>query len=96
LDIRGSNVKLNRVFECNGLWYGPYPKEGSIDAGDERGKKKVTVWADEGCSKGKVVVAATRKRKIEVKGTMKALGVRGPQGVLLRSWQRRALGLGRS
>jgi hypothetical protein len=58
----------------NGLRYDPYPEEGSTDAGDERGKKKVTVRADEGCSKGNVVVATTRKRKIEVKGTMKALG----------------------
>jgi hypothetical protein len=71
-DIRGLNVRLNHVFESNGLRYGPYPKEGSTDGGDERGKKKVTVRENEGCSKGKAVVAATRKRKIEVKGTMNA------------------------
>jgi hypothetical protein len=75
--------------------YGPYREEGSTDAVDEQGKK-VTVQADVGCSKGKAVVAATKKRKIEVKGMMKALGVRRPQGVLLRSWRRHALGLGRS
>jgi hypothetical protein len=28
-DIRGSNVKLNRVFELNILPYGPYP-EGTL------------------------------------------------------------------
>jgi hypothetical protein len=25
-DIQGSNVRLNRVFELNGLQYGPYPE----------------------------------------------------------------------
>jgi hypothetical protein len=95
-DIRGLNVRLNCVFELNGLCYGPYPKEGSTDARDERGKKKVVVWADKGCSKGKAIVVVTRKRVIEVKGMMKALGVRRPHGVLLRRWRRRVLGLGRS
>jgi hypothetical protein len=54
------------------------------------------VRAKEGWLKGKTIIAVTKKRKIRVKGTMKALGVQGPQGVLLRSWLRRALGLGRS
>jgi hypothetical protein len=62
-------------FELNGLRYGPYLEEGSTDARDERGKKKVVVRTDEGRLKWKVVVAATRKRKIEVKGMVKALGV---------------------
>jgi hypothetical protein len=35
----------------------------------------VTIWADENCSKGKAIVAVTRKRKIEVKGMMKASGI---------------------
>jgi hypothetical protein len=39
-DIRGSNVKVNHVFELNGIRYGPYPKEGSTEARDERGKKR--------------------------------------------------------
>jgi hypothetical protein len=95
-EIRGSNVRLNHDFELNDLPYGPYPKEGCTDTGDEWGKKMVTVRADKGCSKGKAIVAVSRKIKIEVKGTMKALGVWRPWGVLLRSWWRRALGLGRS
>lgn len=36
-DIRSSNVRLNRVFELNNLWYGPYPKEGSTGVGDVKG-----------------------------------------------------------
>ena len=35
-DIRGSNDRLNRVFELNRLPYGGYPGE---DATDRRGKK---------------------------------------------------------
>ena len=54
-DIRGSNVRLNRIFKLNGLWYGPYPEGGSADAGDDRGKK-VKTRSDEGTSKGKVVL----------------------------------------
>jgi hypothetical protein len=42
-DIGGSNVRLSRVFELNGLRYGPYPEEGFADAGDERGKLKVMI-----------------------------------------------------
>lgn len=37
-DISGSNVKLNQVFELNGLRYGPYPVGGSADVKDDRGK----------------------------------------------------------
>ena len=59
-DIRGLNVRLNRVFELNGLQYGPYPKEGSVNVGDDRGKK-MTIWADKGCLKGKTVVARLEK-----------------------------------
>lgn len=66
-DIRGSNVRLNRVFEMNGLQYGLYPEEDSTDGGYDRRKKKVATRVDEGCSKGKVVVIAVRKkRKVDV------------------------------
>jgi hypothetical protein len=34
-DIQSSNVRLNHVFELNGLRYGPYPEEGSAEVGDE-------------------------------------------------------------
>jgi hypothetical protein len=39
-DIRGSNVRLNSVFELNGLRYGPYPEEDSADVGDDCRKKE--------------------------------------------------------
>jgi hypothetical protein len=47
------------VFELNSLHYGVYPLEGSAEAGDERGKKKVATWVDESYSNWKVVVMAT-------------------------------------
>jgi hypothetical protein len=71
-DIRGSNVRLNRVFELNNLQYDPYPEEGSIDAGDidDRKRKGMATHGgvDEGFSKGKVVAMAVRKkRRVEAK-----------------------------
>lgn len=39
-DIRGSNVRLNHVFELNNIQYGPYPKEVYVDVGDVEGQKK--------------------------------------------------------
>jgi hypothetical protein len=66
--ICGSNVRLNRVFELNSLPYSPYLEGDSTDAGDDQGKQ-VKTWPEEGTSKGKVVVAATRKRKIDLQGT---------------------------
>jgi hypothetical protein len=70
-DIRGSNVRLNRVFELNGLHYGPYPQEDSTDAGDDDRKRNGMAkrgGVDEGCSKGKVVAMAVRKkRRVEAK-----------------------------
>jgi hypothetical protein len=69
-DIRGSNVRLNQVFELNNLRYGHYPKGDSVDAGDDRGKK-VKTRSEEGTSKGKVVIVVTQKRKIDVKGMEK-------------------------
>jgi hypothetical protein len=66
-DIQGSNVRLNRVFELNGLQYGPYP-EGVLLMLGMTEWKKVKTRSEEGTSKGKAVIAATRKRKMEAKG----------------------------
>jgi hypothetical protein len=57
-DIRGSNVRLNRVFELNRLPYGGYPRD---DAVDRRGKRPVAV-TEEGPSQETAL--ATKKRKI--------------------------------
>jgi hypothetical protein len=57
-DIRGSNVRLNRVFELNCLPYGGYPRD---DAADRRGKKLVDV-TEEGPSQE--AAPATKKRKL--------------------------------
>jgi hypothetical protein len=60
-DIRGSNVRLNRVFELNRLPYGGYPGDDVVAAADRRGKKPVVV-AEEGPSRE--ATPATKKRKI--------------------------------
>jgi hypothetical protein len=57
-DIRGSNDRLNRVFELNRLPYGGYPGE---DATDRRGKKPMGV-TEKGPSQE--AVPATKKRKL--------------------------------
>jgi hypothetical protein len=57
-DIRGSNDRLNRVFELNRLPYGGYPGE---DATDRRGKKPMGV-TEEGPSQE--ATPATKKRKL--------------------------------
>jgi hypothetical protein len=57
-DIRGSNVRLNRVFELNCLPYGGYPGD---DAVDLRGKRLVAV-TEEGPSQE--AAPAAKKRKI--------------------------------
>ena len=57
-DIRGSNVRLNRVFELNGLPYGGYPGD---DVVDRRGKRPVAV-TEEGPSLE--AAPTTKKRKI--------------------------------
>jgi hypothetical protein len=62
-DIRGSNVRLNRVFELNRLPYGGYPGDDDVVAGDRRGKRETTA-VDEGPSRGVTPVAATKKRKL--------------------------------
>jgi hypothetical protein len=43
-DIRGSNVRLNRVFELNRLSYGGYPGDDATVVVDRRGKKLVDVF----------------------------------------------------
>lgn len=59
------NVRLNCVFELNGMPYGPYPEEGSTDVGDAaEGRKKRRGKhgaADEGFSKGKVMASSLKK-----------------------------------
>jgi hypothetical protein len=59
-DIRGSNIRLNRVFELNGLRYGPYLEGDSTDAGEDRGKK-VNTRLEEGTSKGRLWLQRLRK-----------------------------------
>jgi hypothetical protein len=68
-DIRGSNVRLNHVFELNHLSYGGYPG-GAAAAIDHRGKEPATA-AEEGPSQE--AAPAVKKRKL---GTAaKRLGV---------------------
>jgi hypothetical protein len=74
-DIRGCNVRLNRVFELNYSRYGGYPRDDGVAAVDHRGKKPVAV-AKEGPSWE--AAPATKKRKI---GT--AMGGWGSLTVLL-------------
>ena len=57
-DIRGTNDRLNRVFELNRLPYGGYPGE---DAADRRGKKPMG-GTEEGPSQE--AASATKKRKL--------------------------------
>ena len=57
-DIRGSNDRMNRVFELNCLPYGCYPGE---DAADRRGKKPMG-GTEEGTSQ--VAAPTTKKRKL--------------------------------
>jgi hypothetical protein len=61
-DIRGSNVRLNRVFELNRLPYAGYPGDDDADTAVHQGKKVVTM-ADEGPSRGTAPSAAAKKRK---------------------------------
>jgi hypothetical protein len=61
-DIRGSNVRLNRVFELNRLPYAGYPGDDDAVVGDRRGKRVVA--ADEGPSWRAVPAAAAKKRKL--------------------------------
>jgi hypothetical protein len=60
-DIRGSNVRLNRVFKLNCLPYDGYPGDDAAVAVDRRGKKLVVV-TEEGPSQE--AAPGTKKRKI--------------------------------
>jgi hypothetical protein len=60
-DVRGSNVRLNRVFELNRLPYGDYPEDDAVAAVDRRGKRPVAA-TEEGPSQE--AAPATKKRKI--------------------------------
>jgi hypothetical protein len=64
-DIRGSNVRLNRVFELNRLPYGGYPGDGDAGVVDRRGKRAAAA-VDEGPSWGAVPAATTKKRKLGI------------------------------
>jgi hypothetical protein len=66
-DIRGSNDRLNRVFELNHLPYGGYPGE---DVVDRRGKKPAVVTEEDPAPEA---VPATKKRKLGT--TVGELGV---------------------
>jgi hypothetical protein len=57
-DIRGSNDRLNRVFELNCLPYGGYPGQ---DVVDRRGKKPAAVTEDDPAPEA---TPATKKRKL--------------------------------
>jgi hypothetical protein len=57
-DIRGSNDRLNRVFELNCLPYGGYPGE---DVVDRHGKKPAAVTEDDPAPEA---APATKKRKL--------------------------------
>jgi hypothetical protein len=66
-DVRGSNDRLNRVFELNRLPYGGYPGQDDVD---RRGKKPV---AETGDDPAPAVAPSSKKRKL---GTaMGGLGV---------------------
>jgi hypothetical protein len=57
-DIRGSNVRLNRVFELNRLPYGGYTGD---DAVDRRGKRPVAATEEDPSQEA---APATKKRKL--------------------------------
>jgi hypothetical protein len=76
-DIRGSNVRLNRVFELNRLPYDDYPGDDVVVAVDRSGKRPVAVIRE---GPSQEAAPATKKRKI---GT--AVGGLGSLIVLLWS-----------
>jgi hypothetical protein len=59
-DIRGSNVRLNRVFELNRLPYDGYHEDDAATAVDRRGKRPVAV-TEEGPSQEAALAAKKRK-----------------------------------
>jgi hypothetical protein len=60
-DIRGSNVRLNRVFELNRLPYAGYPGDNDAVVGDRQGKRAVAA-VDEGPSRGAGRLGPLRRR----------------------------------
>jgi hypothetical protein len=62
-DIRGSNVRLNRVFELNRLPYAGYPGDDYTDVAICRGKKAMPT-VNEGPSRDKAPGVAIKKRKL--------------------------------
>jgi hypothetical protein len=66
-DIRGSNDRLNRVFELNRLPYGGYPGQDDVD---RRGKKPVVESGDDPAS---AATPSSKKRKLST--AMGGLGV---------------------
>jgi hypothetical protein len=66
-DIRGSNDRLNRVFELNRLPYGGYPGQDDVD---RRGKKLAAETEDDPAP---AAAPSTKKRKLGI--AMGGLGV---------------------
>jgi hypothetical protein len=66
-DIRGSNDRLNRVFELNRLLYGGYPGQDDVD---RRGKKPVVETGDDPAP---AAAPSSKKRKLGI--VMGGLGV---------------------
>jgi hypothetical protein len=66
-DIRGSNDRLNRVFELNRLPYGGYPSQDDVD---RRGKKPVVETGDDPAP---AAAPSSKKRKLGI--AMGGLGV---------------------
>ena len=60
-DIRGSNVRLNCVFELNRLPYASYPGDDDADAAIRQGKKAMAT-VDEGSSRGIAPSMAAKNR----------------------------------
>jgi hypothetical protein len=63
-DIRGSNVRLNHIFELNHLPYAGHPGDDDVDAAVVRRGKKVVTMIDEGPSWGAAPSATAKKRKL--------------------------------
>jgi hypothetical protein len=81
-DIRGSNVRLNHVFELNRLPYRCYQGDDDAVAVDRR-EKRAAMAVDEGPSRGAMPAAATKKRKL---GTA-AEGLGSPIVLLWIYWE---------
>jgi hypothetical protein len=62
-DIRGSNARLNHIFELNHLPCGAYPEGDYAETADRQGKQ-TRPSADDGPSRDKALGAVARKRKL--------------------------------